>query len=170
MDNKQRKAIRLNRFLGAFCAILVVVGLRFFLFIPVQVGGNSMMPTIRPEETLFCTRVPGIDRFDIIVFEDSSKHIYIKRVIGLPGENIEYKNNQLYVNNRPVKEAEGKGNFETADFTMEEVTKAKRIPKDHYFVLGDNRSLSYDSRMFGFVSQDSIIGHVIFRFHPLQTL
>ncbi|RLK63395.1 signal peptidase I [Atopobacter sp. AH10] len=170
MLTKLRKSRYFFHFLGGLCAILVIVVLRSWVLIPAQVGGHSMMPNIKPEESLLCTPLHSLKRFDIVIFEDSSKHTYIKRVIGLPGETIDYKNNQLYVNGQLVKESYAKNIVETADFRMDEVTKAKRIPKDHYFVLGDNRSLSYDSRMFGFVSKENIIGRVILRIKPFKFL
>lgn len=97
-------------------------------------------------------------RFDLIVFE-KDHHIYVKRIIGLPGERIEYRENQLYINGGEFSE-----NFLTTwtnDFHLEEVTFQKRVPDNSYFVLGDNRSHSMDSRILGFIKKDQIKGKLL---------
>ena len=90
----------------------------------------------------------------------------IKRVIGLPGEHIEYKDDTLYVNGEVIVENFSK-NGNTDDFEIVENLNEQTIPKNHYFVVGDNRINSEDSRIFGFVSKDEIVGKVGFRIWPL---
>ena len=102
------------------------------------------------------------DRFDIVVFERENGEKLIKRVIGLPGEKVEYKDNKLYINDKEIKTSI---EFEqTNDFLYEEV-------EDYaYFVLGDNRNNSIDSRMIGTISKDNIIGTVKLVLFPFNKL
>jgi len=130
----------------------------------VHVHGSSMEPTILSGKVYFTNKIiykwNSPKRFDIIVFEKNNK-IYIKRIIGLPGEKIEYRDNQLYINNKLVLE----GHYvrtKTNDFTVEEVTFQKRVPEKSYFVMGDNRSHSMDSRVIGFVKEEDIIGTLVY--------
>src|SRR5699024_585294 len=119
--------------------------------------------------------IGGIDRFDIVVFKATKEKDYIKRVIGLPGDRIEYKNDQLYINGKQYKEPyldkEKKGisvGLLTQDFNIKTLpaTHSEVVPKGHYFVLGDNRRNSEDSRIIGFVSKDAIIGKASLVFWP----
>ncbi len=96
-----------------------------------------------------------IQRFDIVVFKKNNKY-FIKRVIGLPNEKIEYKGNVLSVDGSIISESYDVGI--TDDFCLEE-----KIPKGMYFVLGDNRKYSDDSRMYGYIKHDEIIGVVVFK-------
>ena len=109
-------------------------------------------------------RFKDIKRFDIVVVDDKEELI-IKRIIGLPGENIEYKDNKLYVNGKMVKE-----NFshkETYDYSIEELD-ATEVPEDSYFVLGDNRLNSKDSRIIGFIPKDQILGKTSLTIFPFN--
>ena len=91
----------------------------------------------------------------------------VKRVIGLPGEHIEYKDNKLYVNGSLV--LENNISVETKDFKLEDIGY-ETIPKDMYFVLGDNRTNSNDSREFGLVKKDEIIGKIVMRLYPFSKI
>ena len=91
----------------------------------------------------------------------------VKRVIGLPGEHIEYKDNKLYVNGSLV--LENNISVETKDFKLEDIGY-ETIPKDMYFVLGDNRTNSSDSREFGLVKKDEIIGKIVMRLYPFSKI
>lgn len=115
----------------------------------VKVEGVSMDPTYKSGDVCTYNTKKKIERFDVIVFEYKDKK-QIKRVIGLPNENIEYKDNKLLINNQEVEEP-SIYNHETSDL--------KDTVKDNcYYVLGDNRTISLDSRMFGCVPKKSIIG------------
>lgn len=107
-----------------------------------------------------------IKRFDVIVLKSKKSKFMIKRIIGLPGEKIEYKNNNLYVNGK-ILEEKFKITGKTTDFNIEKLNKTI-IPEDSYFVLGDNRENSEDSRVFGFVKKDEIVGKVEFRLWPIM--
>ena len=126
-----------------------------------QVSGPSMKPTYNSRDILLLNKTHYIffepKRFDVVAAESGSA-VLVKRVIGLPGEKIEYKNNILYVNGDPVEESfniEG----ETKDFSTDV------IPEGKYFLIGDNRSKSIDSRNeeIGLISKKDLIGKVMFR-------
>ena len=132
--------------------IVVVVLIRTFIITPVQVDGNSMYPTLKDNEILLLKKYDKkYKRFDIVVLNYNNSKL-IKRIIGLPGEHIEYKDNKLYVNGKYIKE-KFKRNTETSDFEID-----KKIPKDYYFVMGDNRDNSTDSIIIGFISKDDLEG------------
>lgn len=151
-------------------AVIVLVS-RQFLFEPVLVHGQSMMPTFEEDDKVILSKISRIDNFDLIVFVAPDQKNYIKRVIGVPGDRVEMKDDQLYLNGKPVDEpyleenrawAEKNGYpYLTADFG--EFT----IPGECYFVLGDNRLNSVDSRMIGFILEEAVIGEVKFRIAPL---
>ncbi|EOO25917.1 signal peptidase I [Bacillus cereus VD133] len=157
----------------------VVIILRGILFIPSIVQGQSMMPTLEENERMIINtiayRLQGLNRFDIIIFHGKEGHDLVKRVIGLPGDTLEYKNDMLYVNGKEVtepyledyKDKALTGNL-TPNFTLEQITGKTKVPKGHVFVLGDNRLVSKDSRMFGFVSEDQIVGKGTAVYWPLQ--
>ena len=105
------------------------------------------------------------ERFDIVIINDGKDEI-IKRVIGLPGEHISYKNNKLYVNGEVLKETFDFRN--TTDFNLEEVCTCSVIPSGKYLVLGDNRPISKDSRYLGLIDEDNILGKAIYRIWPIS--
>lgn len=145
--------------------ILVVVLVRTFIISPVSVDGDSMFNTLKDNEVLLLKKYDkDFDRFDIVVFNHGSSKL-IKRVIGLPGEHVEYKNNELYINGEKIEDA--KVLMKTGDFKLEDLGFSV-IPKDMYFVLGDNRTNSTDSRLIGLVSKDDISGTVDFRIFPFD--
>ncbi|GGB56752.1 signal peptidase I [Fictibacillus barbaricus] len=166
----------------ALAAALLLAGIiRFFLFAPVVVDGQSMMPTLHDGDRLIVNKFSYVigepKRFDIVVFHATEQKDYIKRVIGLPGDTIEYKDDTLYVNGKKVKEEyleaykkkTKDGNF-TYDFTLLEVTAKQKVPEGQLFVLGDNRRNSSDSRNIGTVDEEHVLGKASFRFWPLKDI
>lgn len=144
--------------------ILVVVLIRTFIVTPAIVDGGSMDNTLENGQLVlinkFIYRFDDINRFDIVVINndvDSDK--IIKRVIGLPNEIIEYRDNILYINGKKV-EAEI-GFIDTEDFIA-------KTGENEYFVLGDNRPISKDSRYFGSFKKDKILGRVTIRLFPFS--
>lgn len=144
--------------------IIAVLIIRAFIVTPAIVDGASMDYTLEDGQLVFINKfvynVKDVERFDIVVLnnEEDNDRI-IKRIIGLPNEKIEYNNNQLYVNGKLVEQ-----NYEveqTEDFTV--VTK-----ENEYFVLGDNRDVSKDSRMLGNFNKKDIVGRVNFRILPFK--
>ncbi|MGE6259834.1 signal peptidase I [Heyndrickxia sporothermodurans] len=158
-------------------AVIIVFICRQFLFTPVVVHGESMLPTFQNNNRVVVSKISSIKRFDMVVFdapdvEERKELDYIKRVIGLPGDQIEVKNDVLYVNGKAYKESYVKKEQgpKTEDFTLQELTGSKTVPNGFYFVMGDNRHGSDDSRSFGFIPEDSIIGKVVFRFYPFTKI
>lgn len=150
--------------------IIVVVLIRTFLFTPVVVVGDSMVPTLENKQILLLDKITyrfkEIKRFDIVVI-DTGKSEIIKRIIGLPGETVEYKDNLLYINGEVI---ESIYNFDTQDFTMESITESKLIPEDKYLVLGDNRLVSSDSRIIGLIDKKDILGKTSFSIWPVKKI
>ncbi len=172
----------MNKFLkewGPYLIIIVVVILiRTYIITPVIVRGDSMYDTLKDGEVLFLNkinyRLSEIKRFDIVVIKDLDNDLIIKRVIGLPGDNIEYKDNVLYINGEPYNKR-----FTddiTEDFTLEDICKihevgcTNKIPKDMYLVLGDNRDVSADSRIKGLIKKSQIQGKATYRLWPLNQI
>lgn len=151
--------------------ILVVVLIRTFIMTPVQVDGSSMYPTLEDGEILILKKYDrSYERFDVVVFDYNGSRL-IKRIVGLPGETIEYKNNKLYVNGKKVTENFDRSS-DTMDFKLEDI-ECEKIPKGKYFVMGDNRNNSTDSRIIGLVDEDDIKGSTnlsIFPFDKIGTI
>lgn len=133
--------------------------------------GENMEPTIDKNTTFFVTKNPEaikrLNRFDIVVYSyPQSKRPNVGRIIGLPGEKITYQGDKLYINNKEVAEPHLKKAKEniiddyplTFDFTLEKLLEKDVIPDNEYFIMGDNRRKSKDSRMIGTIKQDQIIG------------
>lgn len=141
--------------------IVIVLLFKHYIISPIRVDGDSMNPTLRNGDIMLLNeigyRLNGVDRFDIVVI-DTDDDVIIKRVIGLPGDSIRYTDNKLYVNDEEVEET-----FEheiTRNYDISELGSEK-VPQNHYFVLGDNRTNSKDSRFIGFIKDSQIRGKVI---------
>lgn len=162
----------------AFVFVLFLL-IRHFLFAPVSVDGESMFPTLEDQDRLILNKIEQVDRFDVIVFPspgDPEKQ-YIKRVIGLPGDEIMVSDDVLYINGEAVDEwyldpsqADlSEGQSFTEDFTLASRTGFETVPEGSYFVLGDNRINSRDSRYFGFIDADDVIGTTSLRIWPFNS-
>ena len=165
-------------------AFLFAWGIRFFLFTPIVVDGASMMPTFENGDRVVVNKIgPQLmeyERFDVIVFEAKENTNYIKRIIGIPGDRIAYDNDELIINGEryeePYLEEYKKALIDngtlTGDFTLKEYLGELTVPDGHYFVLGDNRRNSTDSRdpRVGFVSEEKILGTAKIVFLPLDNL
>ena len=142
--------------------ILAVVLIRSFLVTPAVVDGGSMDTTLADGQVVFINKlaykIGDIERFDIVVLNTEEDKI-IKRVIGLPNETIEYKNNILYINDEAIST-----NLKFKDTTDFKATTGS----GEYFVLGDNRPLSKDSRMVGNFTKKDFVGRVNFRIWPFN--
>lgn len=155
---------------------LVIVCISYqFLLIPAVVKGQSMFPTLENNNGIVVTKTTSIDRFDMIVFDAPDEDTkYVKRVIGVPGDSVEMIDDILYVNGKPYEEEYVNRDVEfdqiTEDFSLEDVAGVTKVPEGHFFVLGDNRTRSKDSRRFGLISEDSVVGEVKFRFYPIREI
>ncbi|ATP39700.1 signal peptidase I [Solibacillus sp. R5-41] len=163
-------------------AVVFVIAIRTFIFTPTLVSGASMMPTYEDGDRVVVNiigkQISGLERFDVIVFKATEEKDYIKRIIGLPGDHIAYKDDVLYINGNPYDEPYLNAYKEqlidngtlTQDFTLEELTNVSTIPDGYLFVLGDNRRFSNDSRnpAVGLISMDTVIGKANIRFYPFD--
>ena len=168
-------------------ALLIAFGLaaiiRIFLFTPIVVDGISMMPTLEHGDRMIVNKIGYTigepHRFDIVVFHAPEEKDYIKRVIGLPGDTVEYKDDVLYVNDKAYEEpyldqykSEVQDATLTEDFPLQDVPLVDEqvVPEDHIFVMGDNRRKSKDSRHIGVVSIDEVIGSTSVVFWPIKDI
>lgn len=143
--------------------ILTVLLIRMFVFTPVQVDGSSMEPTLSNNQILILNLFDkNYDRFDVVVVEELGTKL-VKRIVGLPGEHISYTDNKLYVDGELIVE-----NYHRevmVDFDIKELG-LEVIPDNSYFIMGDNRNHSSDSRNFGPVSIEQIQGKTGFTIFP----
>jgi signal peptidase I len=138
-----------------------------FLYQPVKVEGTSMMPGLADQERIFINkyayRLGPIERGDVVVFrypDDPSKN-YIKRVVGMPGDRIEIVRGVVLLNGSQLQEP-----YVPVQFRDERSMSEILIRPDCYFVLGDHRNLSSDSRDFGAVDREAIFGKAVFAYWP----
>jgi len=161
-----------------FAAIIAFV-FRSLFFSPYVVKGESMLPNLQNGNRLVVSKLSELQRFDVIVFHapDSSEK-YIKRIIGLPGDTIEMKDDTLYVNGKAyhepylekLKDQKLEGMLLTGDFTLSEIVGKKVVPEGYVFVLGDNRLVSKDSRHFGLLPIKEIVGKAVLRTWPIDEI
>lgn len=161
--------------------LIIFAFLRTFFFSNYVVEGESMLPTLQNGNKLVVNKLGyeanDLQRFDVIVFHANKKEDFVKRIIGLPGDRIEYRDDHLFVNGRKLSEPfldvyrkKTAGGKLTGDFTLEEITGEQTVPKGKLFVLGDNRLDSWDSRHFGFISSNQVVGKVDLRYWPLNEM
>ena len=151
--------------------IIVVVLIRSFIITPVIVSGKSMLPNFNDGELLLVRKIgyneKTIKRFDVVVIKKDKEEI-IKRIIGMPGEHISYKNNKLYINDELI--SEDYTHLNTKDFNLEEICSCSIIPEGKYLVLGDNRPISKDSRSIGLIDEKDIVGKSVLRLWPITKI
>jgi signal peptidase I len=160
-------------------ALMIVFICQQFLFTPVTVKGESMEPTYENDDRIVVAKIGKPERFDMVVFyAPDAEENYIKRVIGLPGDSVEMKDDILYINGKKYTEPYlkiKKGEIPpeenlTENFTLQNLLGKSKVPNGYLFVMGDNRRDSWDGRRFGFISEESLVGKVEFRFYPLNEL
>jgi signal peptidase I len=162
--------------LGAFSllrdiaiSVVLAVILIVFIYQPVKVEGTSMMPGLTDQERIFINKytyklgADSVARFDLVVFNypyDPSQS-YIKRIIGIPGDTVEIDEGKVLLNGRQLTEPYVPEEYRDHRSIAKEV-----VPPGHYFVLGDHRSSSNDSRVWGFVDRKEIYGKAVFIYWP----
>lgn len=148
--------------------IALIILIRIYIITPVRVDGISMESTLKAGDILLLNKYDHkFERFDIVVFNYNDEKL-IKRVIGLPGETIEFKDNKLYVNGKIIEESLSSNSL-ASDFKLEDLGYTT-IPEGEYFLVGDNRKDSYDSRYFGTIKKEEIIGTVKIRLFPFTRI
>lgn len=159
--------------------LLLALLIKQFAFQFVRVDGPSMQPNLQNNERVVCLKQAKIHRGSVVVFDAngvdpqvSVKTEYVKRVIGLPGDTVEAKNGNFYVNGKKVDQSyisKSERSSGTGTWTLHSISQenswvlhngAYKVPKGEYFVLGDHRSVSNDSRYWGFVPKSKIVGVV----------
>jgi signal peptidase I len=154
-------------------SVMIAVVLIVFIYQPVKVEGTSMMPALTDQERIFINKftyrfgLGNIERGDTVVFwwpPDPAKS-YIKRVIGLPGDTVRIDAGRVMVNGRPLLE-----NYVPKEYRDRVSWGPERVPPGSYFVLGDHRMSSSDSRTGGFVSRKDIYGKAVFVYWPLDKI
>lgn len=159
--------------------LLLALLIKQFAFQFVRVDGPSMQPNLQNNERVVCLKQAKIHRGSVVVFDVngvdpqvSVKTEYVKRVIGLPGDTVEAKNGNLYVNGKKVDQSyisKSERSSGTGTWTLHSISQenswvlhngAYKVPKGEYFVLGDHRSVSNDSRYWGFIPKSKIVGVV----------
>ena len=161
-----------KRWLGeAVISLGVSVFIIVFLYQPVKVEGTSMLPGLADQERIFINkyayRLGPIERGDVVVFRypgDGSKN-YIKRIVGVPGDRIEIERGAVIVNGKQLAEP-----YVPAEFRDQRSMSEIVVPANGYFVLGDHRNLSSDSRDFGMVEQGAIFGKAVFVYWPTAVM
>src|SRR5438270_1442916 len=157
-------------------SVLIAVVLIVFIYQPVKVEGTSMMPTLTDQERIFINKFTyrfgfgSVSRGDTVVFwypQDTSKS-YIKRVIGVPGDRIRVEGGLVYVNGTALQESYVPP--ENRDSNSWRDGEEQVVPDGKYFVLGDHRNQSSDSRMWGYVPRENIYGKAVFVYWPLDKM
>jgi signal peptidase I len=202
------KEVKMAKFIkdwwSVFAVLIIMIIARVFIFAPIIVDGHSMDPTLEDGERMIIIKTTKISRFDMVVSNEitenasgqKSNKMIIKRVIGMPGDTIEYQDDVLYVNGKKTDEpylkeyqalfkkdrlqetysyneyfqqlAENSSAF-TTDSTGSANFKVE-VPEGQYYLMGDDRIVSKDSRMIGTVSESSITGEPKVAFWPLNKL
>jgi signal peptidase I len=154
-------------------SVVLAVVLIVFIYQPVKVEGTSMMPGLTDQERIFINKyqyklgVGSIGRGDLVVFHfplDPSQS-YIKRVIGIPGDTVEIDDGTVYLNGKQLAEP-----YLPEEYRDHISVPRRVVPDEHYFVLGDHRSSSNDSRMWGFVDRPQIYGKAVFVYWPPEKI
>ena len=154
-----------NDILSYVSIILVVVLVRTFIITPVRVVGSSMDKTLKEGEILLLEKIDKkYKRYDIVVIKENNERI-IKRIIGMPGESVKIVEGVIYINGEAIEDKYASSY--TGDFSLDKFD-LDVIPEDSYFVLGDNRIVSKDSRLLGPINKKKIQGKAIYRIWPFN--
>lgn len=158
VDQRVRTIIweRVSHFSVHFLRLFILLGILIHFFSFGICPSESMHPTIKVNDFMVFKKTTNFERGDIIFFKFplDEKQMYLKRVIGLPGDEVEVRDGYVYVNGKALDEPYLN---EKPTYTLEKQV----VPKEHYFVLGDNRNHSFDSSQWGFVAKDKTKGKVL---------
>ena len=158
--------------LQVFILAIIIIGLYLvvfrFLLANETISGPSMQPTFENNDRVIAVRHSKLSRGDIVILKAPDE----------PGDSIKSKNDVMYINGKQIKEPYlteykkklSKGQLYTNNFSLEQLYHVKRVPKNCYFVMGDHRNVSKDSRMIGFIKRQDIIGEVKLRYFPFNQI
>lgn len=174
LDKKNKLSVDFGFIFNIILVLIMILAIisRMFFFSPVKVSGNSMYGTLEDGDFLIFLNTQEVQKQDIVAFDSplNPEEKFVKRVIATAGDTVEYKGDKLYVNGEFVPEPYLDGNKKmleqttdtqlTPDFTLEtlESTGTTTVPDGKVFVMGDNRKNSTDSRIFGFIDAENILG------------
>jgi signal peptidase I len=173
-DHPERRSVTgatLSWFRDLLLSVVIAIVVILFLYQPVKVEGTSMMPSLLDQERIFINKfvyrfgMAGIGRGDTVVFwfpGDPTKS-YIKRIIGVPGDSVEVADGSVFVNGGALEEP-----YVPEEYRDHLSMPRRIVPQDEYFVLGDHRSSSNDSRTWGTVPRRYIYGKAVFVYWPLD--
>lgn len=176
-DEKKKKSVLreiLDFFLPIVIALAVAMFLKTCIFANAVVPTGSMLNTIQENDRIIASRIAYTfgdpERFDIAIFEypDDEDQYYVKRIIGMPGETVQIVNGVVYVTDENDVTTQLEDDFVTVETPVGNFGPYV-VPEDSYFVLGDNRNNSEDSRYWrttNYVTKDQLVGKVIFRYYP----
>lgn len=180
-QEEQAKKSKLREFLEFIApiviAMIIAMVLKHFVFANAVIPTGSMLDTIQQGDRVIASRLAYTfndpERFDIAIFKypDNEKEYFVKRVIGLPGEKVDILNGTVYITGADGKTLELRDDF-VSEENKDNYCGSFVVPEDCYFVMGDNRDNSVDSRYWvttNYVSRDKFIGKVMFRYYPFKT-
>ncbi|OGE27072.1 signal peptidase I [Candidatus Daviesbacteria bacterium RIFCSPHIGHO2_02_FULL_41_14] len=166
--------IELIEFVAIMAAILVVI--RFFVAEPHKVSGSSMVPNFHDKDYIITNKLAvklgELQRGQVIILTNprNNDQVFIKRIIGLPGERIKLQDGLVYLNNKSLQEPYLATDLKTPGESFLQDGEEVVVPNGQYFVMGDNRGASSDSREFGPITKELIIGQAFFRYWPINQL
>lgn len=177
MKNKSNiKKEILQWFFSLALAVTLALAINTYVFARSTVSGPSMLPTLTNNDSILVEKLSlftmNIKRGQIIIFnsENETKDIFVKRVIGIAGDEVELKDGKVYLNGEELKESYLKEGTVTKSGTFLAENQKLTIAKGFVFVLGDNREVSNDSRYLGPISTKEIAGHVVLRAYPFNSI
>lgn len=169
--------------LDVIVMMVVILGTFFLLFhfvlVNVRVSGTSMQPTFEENNRMIAVRNFTPKRNDVVALiapkaaNDVPGSVYIKRVIGLPGDKLVSKNDKMYVNGKLISEPYLNNKYKKADNDAGQTYTTNftvKVPKGYYWVMGDHRDISRDSHIFGPVKRKNLMGKVVFRYWPFTKI
>jgi len=159
-------------------AFVLTFGIRLFVIQPFRVQMSSMKPTLLNDDLILINKLSYVgstpERGDIVVFDPPNRQDveYIKRIIGLPGEYVDVSGGTVYINGTKFEENDEHPKTDYTQkfpFKPEDGEKGQKLAPDEYFVMGDNRDFSFDSRSFGPIKRESILGRAVLVFWPVTS-
>lgn len=174
LDNFKNSAIELIEFVAIVFAVLMII--RVFAAEPHKVSGSSMVPNFHDADFIItnklATRLSEPVRGEVVILQDplDKNFVFIKRIIGLPTDTLKISDGNVYINNNLLKEPYLPQGIITRGQSFLRDDKEIIIPEGNYFVMGDNRGNSSDSREWGFLKKELIIGQAFLRYWPLDKI
>ena len=176
MEAKQKTTVKAEiiswakTIIGTLVAVILI---NMFVFRTVEVQGRSMYPTLAHGERVIVWKLfYSPDFSDIIVLEHTDGNLHVKRILGTPGDRVDYVNGEMMINGEIIREPYIAPEASMNGFTLESLCQfddCNVIPEGYFLVLGDNRNRSGDSREYGLVNETQIMGRAVLRFFPFNT-